>query len=277
MERFRIAALDLNNGEANEGMRCIRQLSEQFFVRKGLKIDYTIFDVRQGDTLPAYDEFDVYISSGGPGSPYLEGHQWEKDYFKLVDDIYQHNEQNKDKIHFFAICHSFQLLIQHFDLAEVSKRRSTSFGVMPVHMELGAEEEPLFEGLSDPFWAVDSRDYQIVQPKTENLKKIGAKIVCLEKIRPHVNLERAVMGIRFSNEFFGTQFHPEADAEGMHKHFSKKDKKDIVIANYGEEKFFSMLEQLEDPEKIALTEATIIPGFLEKAFHQKYEPVLDHD
>jgi GMP synthase-like glutamine amidotransferase len=51
---------------------------------------------------------------------------------------------------------------------------------------------------------------------------LGVTILRLEKERPHVNLERAIMAIRFSKEVFGTQFHPEADGEGMLRYLQKK-------------------------------------------------------
>jgi homoserine O-succinyltransferase len=275
MSDFRIGVLDMNNGAPNEGMRCIKYLIEEFFMRKDMETDYKVFDVRQGDKLPNYDEFDVYISSGGPGNPLLEGTKWEDDYFSLLSDIINHNNSHSEKVHFFAICHSFQLLVQYFKLAKITKRKSTSFGVMPIHTVEGEENEPLFKGLDNPFWAVDSRDYQVIQPDEERFLELGSSIICLEKDRPHINLERAVMAIRFNNEVFGTQFHPEADAEGMHRHFQKEDKKKMVIENFGEEKFYSMLEHLEDPDKIMLTEAVVLPTFLEKAFQQKAVLVLD--
>jgi len=273
MGDFRIGILDMNNGAPNEGMRCIKYLIEEFFMRKELETGYQVFDVRQGDKLPAYHEFDVFISSGGPGSPLLEGTEWERDYFKLLSDIREHNRTRPEKIFFFAICHSFQLLVQYFELAQITRRKSTSFGVMPIHIVEGEEEEPFFRGLENPFWAVDSRDYQVVQPDQEQFEAVGARILCLEKERPHVDLERAIMAIRFTEEIFGTQFHPEADAEGMYRHFQKEEKKKAVIENFGEEKFLNMLESLEDPDKIMLTESVIIPTFLEIAFQHKLEPL----
>jgi homoserine O-succinyltransferase len=273
MRDFRVGVLDMNNGAPNEGMRCIKYLIEEFFMRKELDTDYQVFDVRQGDKLPNFDEFDVFISSGGPGNPTLEGTKWEDDYFALLSDIINYNQSHTEKVYFFAICHSFQLLVQYFELAAITKRRSTSFGVMPIHTV--EESEELFVGLENPFWAVDSRDYQVVQPDLDRFKELGSTIVCIEKDRPHINLERAIMAIRFNAEIFGTQFHPEADAEGMHRHFQKEDKKQMVIENFGEEKFYGMLENLEDPDKIMLTEAVVLPTFLEKAFQEKAHLVLD--
>lgn len=268
MIKFKVGVLDLNDGHPNEGLRCIKYLIEEFFLRKQLQADYTVFDIRKGDKLPKFDSFDAYISSGGPGDPTLTGADWENEIFNLVDDIIENNKTNEQKIYFFAICHSFQLLVQHFHLATVNKRKSTSFGVMPTHVI--EQNEKLLEGLDDPFYVVDSRDFQVIAPNSEQFEELGAKIVCLEKERPYVDLERAIMAIRFTDEIFGTQFHPEADAEGMHRHFQKEDKKKIIIDNFGEEKFNSMLDSLEDPDKIMLTESVILPTFLEFAFSQKF-------
>jgi len=116
---------------------------------------------------------------------------------------------------------------------------------------------------------------QVIQPNLQRMDLLEAKIICLEKERPHIDLERVVMAIRFNNEFFGTQFHPEADAEGMFRHFQKEEKRKMVIENFGEEKFNSMLEHLEDPDKIMLTESVISPNFLEKVFQHKLELVCD--
>jgi hypothetical protein len=140
-------------------------------------------------------------------------------------------------------------------------RKSTSFGVFPVHLLEDGKDEPVFEGMKDPFYAVDSRDYQIIEPKMNILYR-GAKILCIEKDRPHVPYERAIMGIRFNEYLIGTQFHPEADAIGMSMYLQTEEKKKTVIENHGEEKWSSMINHLNDPDKIMWTYAHIIPNFL---------------
>ena len=160
------------------------------------------------------------------------------------------------------ICHSFQLACLHWDLACVTKRRSTSFGILPIFKTKSGEQETLFEGLNDPFYAVDSRDYQVIGPKEWKLDTLDGKVLCREKIRPNVPLERAVMAIRFSNEIFGTQFHPEADAEGMMRYFLRNDKRELVIKKHGKKKYLDMIEHLDDDDKIMKTNHTIIPRFL---------------
>jgi GMP synthase-like glutamine amidotransferase len=180
-------------------------------------------------------------------------------------EAYNNDENNKVKKHIFLICHSFQLVSRHYKIGLVTKRKSTSFGIFPIHLMEDAATEPIFEGLNDPFYAVDSRDYQLIQPDLKKIRSMGAKILALEKNRPHVPLERAIMAVRFSPYMVGTQFHPEADATGMLLHLQTPERKKIVSENYGMEKWESMITQLNDPDKIMYTYAHIFPNFLSKA------------
>ncbi|HRG80240.1 MAG TPA: GMP synthase, partial [Cyclobacteriaceae bacterium] len=127
--QINIAVLDLYEGVANEGMRGIRQLIEEFEADCHLMVKYQIFDVRLKAEVPDLN-FDVYISSGGPGSPLdTVDSLWERKYFGLMDAIRHHNKQHpENKKHVLLICHSFQIFCRHYKYGVVSKRKSTSFG-----------------------------------------------------------------------------------------------------------------------------------------------------
>jgi len=255
----------MNDGHPNEGMRCIKLLVGQFLGQKEIDGSYDVFDVRVKTEVPKLADYDIFISSGGRGAPLVMGDDWEKPYFDFLDSVLVHNLSYPDKKHLFLICHSFQLACLHWDLAKVTKRRTTSFGILPMHKTKSGEHEVLFKDLDEPFFAVDSRDYQVIGPKEWKLDTLDGKVLCIEKDRPNVALERAVMAIRFSNEIFGTQFHPEADAEGMTRYFEREDKKAIVIKKHGKRKYKNMLEHLNDDDKIMKTNAVIIPRFLKLA------------
>ena len=261
---LKIALLDMYEGRANEGMRCIRQLLQEFLNKEGIKGQYQEYDVRLKNEIPDLS-YDIYISTGGPGSPLPSDADWEKRYFELIDGIFNHNKVSENKKYVFLICHSFQMVSQHFQLGTVSLRKSTSFGVLPMHRTDEGFEEPIFSGLPEPFYAVDSRDYQLVQPEWSKINELGAKVLAYEKERPDVPFERAIMAIRFSDEVFGTQFHPEADSVGMLHHYQTEEKKKMVIDTFGEQKYYQILAHLDDPDKILLTESIIIPTFLERA------------
>lgn len=268
---FRVAILDLNNGAPNQSMRCLREIIRQFGKANQLDIILTEFNVREKLSVPD-TSYDIYISSGGPGDPLeSKGSDWERRYFKWLNEIESWNADadNLQKKYVFFICHSFQLVCRHWELANVCKRNSTSFGVFPVHLLEDGKDEPVFDGMGDPFYAVDSRDFQVIEPRMNILYK-GAKILCIEKDRPHLPYERAIMAIRFSDYFIGTQFHPEADAIGMSMYLKTDEKKKTVIANHGEEKWKSMIEQLNDPDKISWTYSHILPNFLNIALNSLY-------
>ncbi len=264
---MKVAILDMYEGAANQGMRCIREILNQFAEMQGLNLEKDEFDVRLTNKVPD-TSYDIYICTGGPGSPLdSEGTEWENNFFEFIEKIehFNYNEANIMKKSIFFVCHSFQLACRYFDVATVSKRKSTAFGVFPIHYLKDAMSDIIFEGLTDPFYAVDSRDYQVTQPKHNKLKNIGGKILAIEKARPHVPLERAIMSIRFNEHMVGTQFHPEADAFGMSMHLKTDERKKIVIENHGLEKWQSMIDQLGDPDKILHTYEHILPNFLNDA------------
>ena len=264
---IRVAILDLYEGQANQGMRCIREILNQYGEANNLELNWHEFEVRQEKQVPDLS-YDIYISSGGPGSPLeSENSEWEKVYFNWLQQVetWNNNLSNTQKKFVFFICHSYQLACRHYAIAHVTKRKSTAFGVFPVHVLPEGKNEPVFSGLHDPFYSVDSRDYQVVQPNHNRLRKMGAQILCIEKERPHVPFERAVMAVRFNQYMIGTQFHPEADAVGMSMYLQRDDKKQTVIENHGFEKWQSMIEQLNDPDKILYTYTHVLPNFLDEA------------
>jgi GMP synthase-like glutamine amidotransferase len=255
--RPKIAILDMNNGVPNQGLRCIRDIVKQF----EFGVDWEVFDVRAKNEIPSLD-YDIYISSGGPGSPLQEG-EWRDGYFKLIDGIVNHNNSSTERKKFvFFICYSFQIACHHFKLSKLSLRKRTSFGVYPVHKTTAGKADPMLEGLPDPYYAVDSRDWQVVRPNIVKFRKSGAKILSLEKIRTHVEYERAIMAVRFSPYLAGTQFHPEADPEGMKAHLSLEENEIKIIQNFNVRKYKETLAQMDDPDKIKLTHETILPQFI---------------
>ncbi|RTY69705.1 GMP synthase [Flavobacterium sp. GSP27] len=260
---IKIALLDMYNGEPNQGMRCIIDVVNRF----SPVVSFEIFDVRVKCELPDKNKFDIYISTGGPGNPLSGDGNWDVKYYEFIDSLNKWNTENSIKKHVLFICHSFQMACLHFGLATVTKRNDTSFGVMTIHKTKEGLVDPLFEGLGDPFYAIDSRDYQVVQPKLSIFAKKGAKIISLEKIRDHVQYERAIMAVRFTDYFVGTQFHPEADPISFVSHLRNKEAKEKIKNMKGKKKFRNMLEDLLDDDKIYRTNETLIPNFLRIAIN----------
>lgn len=253
----RLALLNMYNDIPNLGMQNIRDVLAIY-----PDLEITEFNVRGKCELPGLS-YDIYISSGGPGSP-LEGDgRWDRAYFHLMDRLWLHNQRSEKKKFILFICHSYQMICHYLSLGSVVYRKSESFGVFPVHMTEEGKNEPYFKGLSSPFYVADFREWQLVQPNMERIERLNCKVLAMEKIRPHVSLERAVMAIRFSQEWFGVQFHPEADPDGMFYHFDTSDKKQLAIEKKGEEKYNVMIDKIKDPNKLLKTYDTIMPAFME--------------
>jgi homoserine O-succinyltransferase/O-acetyltransferase len=270
-KKLRLAILDLYDGTPNQGMRCIQEILAEF----SSDIEFEIFDVRQKTELPNLD-FDIYISSGGPGDPREGNGIWDKKWNDWVHSVMQFNKNavKNDRKHVFFICHSFQMACIHFNLAKTTPRKSMSFGTFPVYMTPDGCKETNFDALENPFYIADFRRFQVVQADETVFKKMNAKILAREKPRPHVPLERAIMAIRFSNEMIGTQFHPEADGDGMLDWFLQEDKKTQIIEEHGIERYNSMIKDLSDPKKIEFTQKMVLPTFLKRAIASLGKRVL---
>jgi GMP synthase-like glutamine amidotransferase len=267
----RLAILDMYESTVNLGMRNIQEIVTKFQD----ELDVEIFDVRSKVQVPDLN-FDIYIFSGGPGNPLVGDEIWLQPFHDLIDKIWSYNLSNElPKKFVFFICHSFQMACHHFGLGEISRRRKKSFGTFPVNKTADGVNEMVFKGLGNPFWIADFREFQVVQPNFERLKEIGAKLLCIEKERAHVGLERAMMAVRFSNEMIGTQFHPEADPEGMRVYFQEEERIKAVVEEYGKAKLKNMIEHLSDENKIHRTHAIVLPSFIRSSLdHIKQHQLL---
>ncbi len=258
---LRAALIDMYNGESNRGIPMLKNMLGRY--NDTLEFDH--FDVRAKCEIPDLS-YDIYLFSGGPGDPLEHGGQWQAPFFSLIDALWQHNRSSSEpKKYCFFICHSFQMACHHFGLGEVSQRYKMSFGTYPVHKTHEGKEEPFFEGLPDPFYIADFRRFQVTQPNKSRFKTLGAHILCLEKLRPHTHFERAIMAVRFSPEMIGTQFHPEADPEGLLTYFMEEERRKSIVEEHGETRYTHMIHDLQHPLKIRRTFETLIPAFLENA------------
>lgn len=268
-QEIKITTIDLYNNEPNEGLRCIRDIVKEVSENYDFNIKYDLYETRYKNIIPSLD-YDIYISSGGPGSPFEgEGTEWEKKYFNLLEDIWNYNQTHSDKKKYiFFICHSFQMMARFFQFAEVNKRFINSFGVMPFAKTEEGDSDLILKDLSNPFYAADIRHWQVVNADYKKLNELGAKILSWEIPEEENKDNPAITAVRISNEIIGTQFHPEADPASMLYHFRQPERKEYVVKRYSEEKYFEMISWLKDPEKIIKTRQTVLPNFLKNAIEE---------
>ncbi len=258
---LRAALLDMYNGEQNRGIPMLESILGHY----AEVLEFDRFDVRAKCEVPDLS-YNIYLFSGGPGDPLESGGKWQEPFFQLIEELWQHNRLPLgEKKHCFFICHSFQMACYHFGLGEVTQRYKMSFGTYPVYKTHAGKAEIFFEALPDPFYIADFRRYQVISPQHKRLKDMGAEILCLEKLRPHVHFERAIMAVRFSPEMIGTQFHPEADPAGLLQYFMEEERKKSIVEEHGASRYDRMIRDLANPQKIQRTFETLIPAFLEGA------------
>ena len=272
--RFRMAILDMNNNVENMGITSIRRIADRF------AIDYELFDVRHKAEVPEMD-FDIYISSGGPGDP-LEGDGvWDKKYYGLIDQLWAHNHNNSRKKYVFFVCHSFQMICNHFGIGKISHRSKESFGIVPVDKTDAGENDPLFVSLNNPFYGADFRRFEVINPDFNRIQELNAKVVALENPDLDIDENRALMAIRFSNEWFGTQFHPEAHPDGMVHYLHKPEKKEMILRHFGQQTYNEMMTNALHPDRLVQTRDHILPGFIRQALKElaaqaDLEPAVMH-
>lgn len=255
-----IAIIDMYDGNTNVGMDCIQLVLAHWSKDRNRSIEHQIFKLRDYCEIP-HGGFDAYISTGGPGSPVdSKNEPWDTLYTEWLDEMVALKKP------VFLICHSFQIACRHFNLGKITLRKSRQVGILPVHP---IEYNDLFEGLEDPFYVLESRLYQITEPNDELINSMGARITALEKIRPQVPLDRAIMGIQFNEHMSGVQFHPEGEYHILLDYFKEEKIKTSIMEEFGIEKWDRMIEHLNDPKKIKSTFHAIIPNFLDSALKAK--------
>lgn len=248
----------MNAGVKNLGIDSIKSHLDAFAPH----IEYDIFDVRLKNVVPNLN-YDAYISSGGPGDPRVGDEEWEHSYFGWLKSIMDFNHRNPDVAkQVFLICHSFQLGVQFFKVGELRKRFHISFGTFPCYLTGNGLHESIFEGLPNPLYVADFRQYEVICPHFDSWTKEYPKVLAIEQLDITQERERAIMAIRFTEDIIGTQFHPEAYADGMYSYFNEKERREQVISEHGEGKLNLMINDLRNPQKIALTNEVVLPNFL---------------
>ena len=79
---IKIAIIDMYDDTSNLGMACIVDIIKHWSKQRSIDLEYQIFSLRNKGEIPDHS-FDIYLSSGGPGSPIdSEGNAWDNLYVK---------------------------------------------------------------------------------------------------------------------------------------------------------------------------------------------------
>jgi GMP synthase-like glutamine amidotransferase len=269
---LRLCLVDMNNGHPNQAMRCFRVLIDGFFAKvkahnPGLDTRMIVVQPRNQHELPP-DDCDLYLSSGGPGSPFEhDGEPWLDAYRAWLDSIAERNVRDETAAPgLLGVCYTFELLIVHYRLADMVQRSSRKFGVMPVYMTDDGLQHPLTAPFRDRLFAFENRSWEAVNLDERRLRELGGKLLARES-RDGVSKGRGLLAFSFAPGIEGTQFHPEAEKPGVVAWLRKREQAEAFIEAYGAITYQRMLRTLDNPERLAKTFTTLIPGWLTRRFN----------
>jgi GMP synthase-like glutamine amidotransferase len=269
----RVCIVDMNDGHVNQAMRCLRSIVAQFFDRvvahnPGLACH--VSEVSPRDTnAPVPRDADLYLSSGGPGSPFEgDGEPWVDDYYRFADDVVEAaigaGERQKA---LFGVCYSYEMLVRKFAVAKVAPRTERKFGVMPIYTTQDGQRHPLLSAFGDRLFAFEHRNWEAVDLDAAKLRALGGKVLAQES-RDGVSKGRAILGFEVAPGIEAVQFHPEADRAGVINWVARPEQAAAFKETYGEVTYQAMLRTLDDPRRLARTYALVIPGWMTRKFNQ---------
>lgn len=270
---LRVCIVDMNNGHVNQAMRCLRGIIVQFFERvrrENPDLACEIGEVSPRNTNnPVPADYDLYLSSGGPGSPFDgDGQPWTTDYGRFVDGVVDSSiVGGSEQRSLFAICYSFEMVVRHLAVAAIVPRVDRKFGVMPIYTTPEGQEHPLLAAFGDRLFAFEHRNWEAVDLDTRKLHDLGGKLLARES-RDGVSKGRAILGLDVAPGVEAVQFHPEADRPGVMNWVARPEQAAAFKANYGEVTYQAMLRTLDDPRRLARTYALVIPGWLTRKFNE---------
>jgi homoserine O-succinyltransferase/O-acetyltransferase len=269
---LRLCLVDMNNAHVNQAMRCLRGLASTFFAqvaRRNPGLACELVEVSPRDTNnPVPRDCDLYISSGGPGSPFDgDGQPWADDYGRFADHVVESAARGgADRRALFAVCYSFEMVVRHFDLARIGPRAERKFGVMPIYTTAEGQRHPLLAAFGDRLFAFEHRNWEAIELDEARLKGLGGKLLARES-RDGVSKGRALLALDVAPGIEAVQFHPEADRPGVMNWVARPEQAAAFKAVYGELTYQAMLRTLDDPRRLARTFALVIPGWLVRHFN----------
>jgi homoserine O-succinyltransferase len=280
---LRLCIVDMNNAHVNQAMRCLRGLVSTFFSRvqaANPDLPCELVEVSPRDTNnPIPRDCDLYLSSGGPGSPFDgDGMPWADDFGRFSDGVVESCIRGgAGQRAMFAICYSFEMVVRHFELAHIGPRAERKFGVMPVYTTTEGQDHPLLAPFGDRLFAFEHRNWEAIDLDERRLRELGGRLLARES-RDGVSKGRALLALDVAPGIESVQFHPEADRPGVMNWVARPEQAAAFKAMYGEETYNAMLRTLEDPRRLARTYALVIPGWLTRRFnalvpHRGYRPL----
>lgn len=266
----RVCLIDMNAGVKNEAIRCLHAAMAIFerqlrYANPDVALAVTIVSPRdKADAIPP--GFDIYLSSGGPGSPFdSEGTPWGAQYATFLDSVYEaHDKGRADAPALMPICYSFELIIMHFRVARLVPRAEKKFGVQPQYTTEAGRNHPLLAMFKDRIFAFEHRSWDALEPDAKLLAALSGAVLAAES-RPELHDKgESITSVHIGPGIESTLFHPEADRAGIHAWIDKPEQEAAFKEAYGTLTHERMMRTIAHPERIDRAHKEVIPGFLRR-------------
>jgi homoserine O-succinyltransferase/O-acetyltransferase len=273
LEPLRVSLVDMNNGVPNEAVRCFRRLLEGFSARvraanPGLSVVLEHVQPRNLGELPSRNA-DLVLSSGGPGSPHDGWEEpWCTAYRVFLDTLLDRGAQDEERApKAFLVCHSFEIAVQHFRFAEMTRRHDLKFAIFPAYLTEEGERTDFLGPFAERLFVWEHRRWQAVGLDATRLAHHQGAVLATESRPGQKDKGEALLALRFGPGLEGTQFHPEADRPGVLAWIHRPEHTAALRDAYGHSLLERMMKTLDDPSRLARTYALLIPGWLTSRFN----------
>ena len=172
--------LTMNNGVANEAIRCFRRILNAFVARvraanPRLTVHLEHVQPRNLGELPSH-QVDLFISSGGPGSPHDGWEQrWCTGYRHFLDWMMDAAVHRPDAPPAgFLVCHSYELAVQHFGFARIRHRGDLKFAIFPAYLTDEGRQTPFLAPFDDRLFIWEHRHWQAVEMDRHMVSRVRA-------------------------------------------------------------------------------------------------------
>lgn len=270
---LKVCFIDMNAGVENQAMRCLQSVISRFeseLRESNPTLPIDVHTVSPRDTLNEIPrDHDLYIASGGPGSP-LEGlgTPWYDDFRRFTDGLIQaHDRDPGDAPSMFSICYSYELVTLHLNIADVVQRDGRKFGVMPVYTTTAGRHHPLLAPFGDRLFAFEHRNWEVVNLDEPRLNAMNGSVLARESREGRDDKGSAVLAFNISEAVETVQFHPEADLAGIFNWIDRPEQQKAFVDSYGDLTFDRMLKTIKNPERVARVHHEVIPGWMRRRFN----------
>lgn len=259
---LRLCLVDMNADATNRGARNLRDIFTRFVddvTSRNPRLACVVFEIapRRDGAASIPLDFDLYVCSGGPGSPLaIESAPWGPGFCELLSRVRASKGSEGGGQRLLAICYSFELVVHALGLGRVERRATSLRGVWPVTSTAEGVAHPLLEPLASPFATLDAREWQVGQ--------VEHATVLAHTMPPHGE-EATVAAIDLEGVIEAVQFHPEAVPGEVSDWLDTPEASFALTAAYGESAYRQMRVLASDG--LNATHAHVVPGWLRRGFN----------